>query len=64
MDESVFTSSQVSHKIWFPKTKNQLTLTKKKLSFKAIAVAGAIDMNGKLVALHVVDGAIDTSSFV
>jgi len=32
---------------------------KKKLGFKAIAVAAAINMDGKVVAVHVVDKAID-----
>ena len=34
-------------------------IKKKKLSFKAIAVAAAINMDGVVVALHVVDGVID-----
>ena len=39
-------------------------IEKKKLSFKAIAVAAAINMDGQVVALHVIDGAIDTQAFV
>ena len=39
-------------------------IPKKKLSFKAIAVAAAVDLSGKVVAYHIVDGSIDRYSFV
>ena len=63
MDESVFTTNQVNPKVWFTPQKEPLMMSKKKLSFKAIAVAAAINMNGKVIALHTVDNAIETTSF-
>jgi transposase len=39
-------------------------IPKKKLSFKAIAVAAAIDMNGKVVAIHLQQKSIDSDAYV
>ena len=41
-----------------------MQVEKKKLAFKAVAVAGATDINGNVIALHTVDGAITTESFL
>ena len=63
MDEAVFTSNQVSPKVWFPPQTKSVLLKKQKLAFKAIAVAGAIDNEGRLIAKWIVDGAIDGDEF-
>ena len=49
--------------MWFTPQREPLTITKRKLSFKAIAVAAAINMDGVVVALHTVDMSINTGSF-
>ena len=59
MDEAVFTSGQVNPKIWYGKSKDPVIMEKKKVAFKAIAVAAAIDMNGRVVAQYMKEGAID-----
>ena len=53
MDEAVFTSAQVSPKVWYNKQKTPVMIPRKKLSFKAIAVAAAIDMEGAVVGLEI-----------
>ena len=63
MDEAVFTSAQVSPKVWFCPEKTPVMIPRKKLSFKAIAVAAAIDMDGAVVGLEVVDDSIDSISY-
>ena len=63
MDESVFTTQQVNLKVWFAPQREPITVTKRKLSFKAIAVAAAINMDGVVVALHTVDMSINTGSY-
>ena len=63
MDEAVFTSSQISTKSWFLPQSKPILIPRKKLGFKAIAVAAAINMDGNLVALHVVDHSINAYSF-
>ena len=59
MDEAVFSTNQVSPKIWFTPQHEPVLIKRKKLGFKAIAVAAAINMDGEVVAVHVVDKAID-----
>ena len=39
-------------------------MKKKKIGFKAIALVAAIDLNGQVVARHIVDKAIDHLSFM
>ena len=63
MDEAVFTCAQISPKLWFPKQESEIVIDKKKLTFKAVAVAAAIDSTGAVVAHHIVDGAINKFSF-
>ena len=63
MDEAVFTTSQVKTKVWFGKQNSPITVPRKKLSFKAIAVAAAVDADGAVVALHIVDHSIDGAAF-
>ena len=50
MDECVFSSGQVKPKIWFVPQSGPVFLPKKKVGFKAIAVAAAIDSSGRVVA--------------
>lgn len=64
MDEAVFTSNQVNPKIWYIRQKSPVMISKKKLSFKAIAVAAAVDVDGKLVAYLIKDKSIDKFAFV
>ena len=64
MDEAVFTSNQVSPKVWYPPQTASVLIKKQKIGFKAVAVAAAIDVQGRVVAKHIVDGAIDGDSFM
>ena len=63
-DEAVFTSKQVNPKVWFTPQTEPVVITKKKLSFKAIAVSAAIDSKGTVIAHRIVDGAIDIQQFL
>ena len=53
MDEAVFTAGQIRPKIWFLPQEQPVFVAKKKIGFKAIAVAGAIDTRGEMVAWHI-----------
>ena len=64
MDEAVFSSNQVKLLCWNAYRAPPMQVEKKKLAFKAVAVAGATDINGNVIALHTVDGAITTESFL
>ena len=64
MDESVFTVGQVKPKIWFLPQSGPVFLPKKKIGFKAIAVAAAIDSDGHVVAHLMRERSIDTSVFL
>ena len=64
MDESVFSANQVNPKIWFSPQTEPVMIEKKKLGFKAIAVAAAINLQGEVIAWHVRDGAIDSDSYI
>ena len=63
MDEAVFSSKQVRPTVWYSAQKEPVLLQKKTIGFKAIAVAAAIDCEGRVVAHRVVDGAIDNLEF-
>ena len=43
MDEAVFTSGQIAPKIWYTPQSRPVFLPKKKIGFRAIAVAAATD---------------------
>ena len=64
MDESVFTQGQVKPKIWFLPQSGPVFLRKKKVGFKAIAVAAAIDSNGHVVAHLTRERSIDSDTFM
>ena len=53
MDEAVFTSGQIRPKIWFVPQNKPVFVQKKKIGFKAIAVAAAIDCRGEVIAWHI-----------
>ena len=53
MDETVFSKGQVQPKIWYSPDVRIVTMPKKKVGFGAIAVAGAINIEGELVAWHI-----------
>ena len=53
MDETVFSKGQVQPKIWYSPHDRIVTIPKKKIGFGAIAVAGAINTKGELVAWHI-----------
>ena len=53
MDETVFSKGQVQPKIWYTPHDRIVTIPKKKVGFGAIAVAGAINIEGELVAWHI-----------
>lgn len=59
MDEAVFTTNQVKPTIWFGRQKEPVMIEKKKLSFKAIAVAAATDVHGKVVSYLSRQGSIN-----
>ena len=63
MDETVFSSNQVKPKIWYVPQSGPIFMKKQKVGFQAIAVAGAIDRSGKLVAYHLQDRSIDSDAF-
>ena len=64
MDESVFTQGQVKPKIWFLPQSGPVFLPKKKVGFKAIAVAAAIDSEGHVVAHLMRERSIDSTAFI
>ena len=64
MDESVFTVGQVKPKIWFLPQSGPVFLPKKKVGFKAIAVAAAIDSEGHVVAHLTREHSIDSRDFM
>ena len=64
MDESVFTVGQVKPKIWFLPQSGPVFLPKKKVGFKAIAVAAAIDSDGCVVAHIIRERSIDSRDFM
>ena len=64
MDESVFTVGQVKPKIWFLPQSGPVFLPKKKVGFKAIAVAAAIDSDGRVVAHIIRERSIDSRDFM
>ena len=64
MDESVFSANQVNPKIWFTPQTEPVLISNKKLGFKAIAVAAAINLQGEVIAWHVRDGSIDSDSYI
>ena len=64
MDESMFTCGQVAPKIWYLPQTNPVYLPKKKVGFKAIAVAAAINKKGEVVAHQIQDHSIDADAFM
>ena len=64
MDESVFSCGQVAPKIWFTPQPGHVFVPRKKLGFKAIAVAAAMNVRGEIVAWHIQDHSIDTEAFM
>ena len=64
MDEAVFSSKQINRKIWYIPSKDPVLIKKRKIGFKAIAVASAMDINGRVVYSHIVDGAIEGTEFM
>ena len=57
LDECVFTQRSLIDKIWSKKNEI-ISIEQKKTSFKAIAVVGAIDVYGELVAHVLREGTI------
>ena len=53
MDETVFSCGQVAPKIWYTPQDGHVFVKRKKIGFKAIAVAAAIDGRGEVVAWHI-----------
>ena len=64
MDESVFSQGQVKPKIWYHAQSGPVFLPKKKVGFKAIAVAAAIDSSGRVVAHLTRERSIDSTTFM
>ena len=64
MDEAVFSAGQVQPKIWYLPQKRPVFLPRKKVGFKAIAVAAACNTKGEVVAWHIQDHSIDADAFM
>ena len=64
MDECVFSCGQVKPKVWFHALSGPVVRAKKKVGFKAIAVAGAIDHTGKVVAHLLRERSIEANAFM
>jgi len=52
LDEAVYTSKQINVKVWHPKGGEAPTQLKNALGFPAVAVVGAIDVRGNLIAVE------------
>ena len=63
MDETVFSTGQVKPKIWYCAQSGPVLLPKKRVAFRAIAVAAAIDRRGRVVAHYIKEKSIDTEAF-
>ena len=64
MDEAVFSSNQIKLRAWNAFGAPPIIIEKKKLAFKAIAVAACTDIDGNIVACHTVEKSIDRFSFI
>ena len=62
-DEVIFTAGQVKPKVWYLKGE-PLEIEKKRLAFKAIAVVGATDYQGRLVTRIARDAIITKEDFM
>ena len=63
VDEAVFTSKQIQSRVWYFKGEKNVTVPKRALGFKAIAVVAAIDRNGRVIGLTLADGSIGKHQF-
>ena len=63
VDEVIFTAGQVRPKVWYTRG-HPLEIEKKRLAFKAIAVVGATDVEGRLVARIARDSIITKEDFM
>ena len=63
IDEAVFSSKSMVQRYW-AKAGPQLSITKKQLSFTAVAVVAAINIKGQVVALHSAESSICTEDFI
>ena len=64
VDEACFTSNQIRARYWAKAGDASLKIDKAKIGFKCIAVVGAINVQGGVVALLQRDLSIKTSDFV
>jgi hypothetical protein len=64
VDEACFTSNQIRARYWAKAGDASLKIDKAKIGFKCIAVVGAINVQGRVVALLQRDLSIKTSDFV
>ncbi len=64
VDEACFTSNQIRARYWAKAGDASLKIYKSKIVFKCKAVVGAIDVQGRFVALLQRDLSIKTTDFV
>jgi hypothetical protein len=64
IDEAVFTSKQKDRMVWALKRSPSPFKIVNKLSFKAVAATVAIDVEGKVKAVHICDGAVNVDKFL
>ena len=58
VDESCFTINQIRARYWAKAGDSSLKIDKAKIGFKCIAVVGAIDVSGRLVAFGMFVGIV------
>ena len=64
VDEAMFTSGQIRARYWAKAGDESLNVEKLKIGFKEVAVVGAIDLSGRVVALLTREKSIATDDFV
>ena len=62
-DEAVYSSKQAERKVWASKTTPVLVSARNKISFEAVAVCGAMTMDGKMAHAKLVPNALDQFDF-
>ncbi len=64
MDETDFTSKQISAKVWAPSGIQGLEVVKNSLGFNAVAVVVALDVKGRLFAFELKQSFINGETFI
>ena len=64
VDEAVYSSTQIAQKVWAPRGLESPMVARNKISFKAVAVVAAMDIRGKVVAVHMKEKSIKKADFL